>query len=68
MNATLETPRIVFLSDPRAQLASLTGGKASALAALTLQGHPVPDGFVVTTAAFHGDGVQTSRVPRCGRN
>lgn len=52
MNDTIEAPLLLALSDPRARDASLTGGKASALAALTLAGQPVPAGVVLTTAAF----------------
>ena len=43
---------IVDLADARALDASLTGGKGSALAALSAKGFPVPPGFVVTTEAF----------------
>ena len=43
---------VVSLSDPSARDPSTTGGKGSALAKLVRAKLPVPDGFVVTTAAF----------------
>jgi phosphoenolpyruvate synthase/pyruvate phosphate dikinase len=52
MTTTTERPSVLFLSDPRAHEVELCGGKAATLAALTTDGCPVPEGFVVTTAAF----------------
>jgi phosphohistidine swiveling domain-containing protein len=46
------TNKVIQLSDPLAQNAEHTGGKGANLAALTGAGFPVPDGFVVTTAAY----------------
>ncbi|MCH8007927.1 MAG: hypothetical protein IIC91_03615 [Chloroflexi bacterium] len=43
---------VVPLSDPLAQDPAVTGGKGAALAKLIRAKLPVPDGFVVTTAAF----------------
>ncbi len=43
---------VVSLSDNQAQDNAITGGKGSALARLVRAKLPVPDGFVVTTAAF----------------
>ena len=46
------TGLVVPFSDPLAQDPAITGGKGSALAKLVKAKLPVPDGFVVTTAAF----------------
>ena len=46
------TGLVVSLSHPNAQDSAITGGKGSALAKLVRAKLPVPDGFVVTTAAF----------------
>ena len=40
------------LSDPQAELA-VVGGKGASLARLVNAGLPVPDGFHITTAAYH---------------
>ncbi len=63
MNTELPVPYLLLLSDPRAQDAALSGGKASRLCALRLQGHPVPDGFVLTTAAFERVGQSATLRP-----
>ena len=54
-------PLIVPLAD--AQDVTLVGGKAINLCRLMQAGLPVPDGFVVTTAAFRKAGV-TSTMPK----
>ncbi len=43
---------ILLLDDETARRAELSGGKASELARLISRGHPVPQGFCVTTRAF----------------
>jgi len=43
---------ILAFSDPRAADVALTGGKGASLARNKALGLPVPDGFVVTAAAF----------------
>ena len=43
---------ILLLDDESARRAELAGGKASELARLISRGHPVPQGFCVTTRAF----------------
>jgi len=57
MNAMPSTPApaVLPLTDPRATDPGLTGGKAARLAAALQAGHPVPPGFVLTTAAFASD-------------
>lgn len=45
---------VVFLASRRAADVSLTGGKGASLARLMRQGFPVPQGFVITTAALRG--------------
>jgi phosphohistidine swiveling domain-containing protein len=52
MNEALSRELVIPLSDPRARVRSIAGGKAAALAALAAEGHPVPPGFVVTPGAF----------------
>lgn len=42
---------------------SLVGGKAAELARLMGEGFPVPDGFVVTTAAFRSDPDEAGTIP-----
>ncbi len=49
-----ELPTVLSLGDARAREPWLCGGKASRLAELRAAGHAVPDGFVLTTAAFDG--------------
>lgn len=56
MSSTTDVPMVVPLADSRALDARLTGNKASTLAALAIEGHPVPAGFVLTTAAFEANG------------
>ena len=43
---------VVPFSDPLAQNSAITGGKGAVLAKLVKAKLPIPDGFVVTTAAF----------------
>ncbi len=43
---------VLALSAPLATTAAIAGGKASRLAALIADGHPVPPGFVITTQAL----------------
>ncbi|MCX2929443.1 PEP-utilizing enzyme [Mycobacterium sp. CVI_P3] len=43
---------ITALDDPQTREPSRSGGKGANLAAMTLAGLPVPDGFVVTTDAY----------------
>ena len=43
---------VVDLRSPRAKSRALCGGKGAELAALLGDELPVPDGFIVTTAAF----------------
>ncbi|HEY1012551.1 MAG TPA: PEP/pyruvate-binding domain-containing protein, partial [Herpetosiphonaceae bacterium] len=45
-------PLISWLDDPAARQAALAGGKGASLAALRQNGFPVPDGFVIGTAAY----------------
>lgn len=52
MSHASAAPPILPLSDPRAQSRALCGGKAAELARLLAQGHPVPEGFVITCEAF----------------
>src|SRR5436190_11237328 len=50
--SSMTTPEILAFSDPRAADVALTGGKGASLARNKGLGLPVPDGFVVTAAAF----------------
>ena len=53
MTTSLEnTPYVINLSDPRADLETV-GGKGASLARLVENGLPVPDGFHITTIAYH---------------
>ncbi|MFC3477926.1 PEP/pyruvate-binding domain-containing protein [Halobacterium litoreum] len=58
----MSDPLVVSLADPRAAEPALTGGKAATLARLRTADFPVPDGFVVTTAAYraHADAAGAS--------
>jgi pyruvate,water dikinase len=45
-------PLVIGLRDPASGDAGLTGGKAAGLGELIRGGFPVPEGFVLTTAAY----------------
>jgi pyruvate, water dikinase len=45
-------PLVLPLRDPRCQQVALAGGKGASLATMTVEGLPVPPGFVVTSTAF----------------
>ena len=47
----MKTPLTIDFRHPAASEHSLAGGKGTGLAKMTLAGFPVPDGFVITTAA-----------------
>jgi rifampicin phosphotransferase len=60
-----QAPIVRPLADVRASDLGSVGGKAANLGELVVSGFPVPDGFVLTTDAYHsaaqGAGVDTSR-------
>src|SRR5690348_1995905 len=49
----METPWIRWLHDMDAQQLDVAGGKGANLARLLSLGLPVPEGFVITTSAYH---------------
>lgn len=54
---------VCFFDELTPALASLAGGKGSALARLYQAGYPVPSGFVVLTSAFAGDALRPEAWP-----
>ena len=47
-----ETPLVLAFDDERCREVELSGGKGASLASMTLNGLPVPPGFVITAPAF----------------
>lgn len=47
-----ETPLVLAFDDERCREVELSGGKGASLASMTLNGLPVPPGFVITATAF----------------
>lgn len=61
-----QVPLVVWLTAGEATQPSLTGGKGANLARLAQAGFPVPDAFIITTAAYHaflnGAGIEQTTV------